>query len=600
MSHERTSPPALMRALVVRERELNALRTQTTELRTWMGRVQEITKVLSRAETLAEARALMLPLLLRNAPYEFAGILCEGELTVHGAELSQAARDALRELAAEAGARGRVEVIELEADERGGGDVRWLLVGPVVTEDGADRSEAPIVLVGRTDRTIGYYPGPWDGELERMGYLLSTIAHVYAAVGYRADLLSERDHLAQQVRVATRELEQALGQARGAAVEAAAASQAKSRFLANMSHELRTPMNGILGAIQLLQTRALPPDQRSLVTMLHDSSAHLLSLLDDILDTARIEAGKLEITAGPLDVPALTAQLVETFRPAASHKGLRLVEQVDPRLARPCQGDVRRIRQVLMNLVGNAIKFTSEGEVCIEAREVRSPGGDRRLRFEVRDTGIGIAPEDVERIFESFTQVDASRTRRFGGSGLGLAICRGLVEALTGELGVSSTLGQGSCFWFEVPMLPARARAVTPTALVEPVARDPQHPMRVLVAEDNPVNQMVVRRMLEHMGCRVHVVGDGLAAVDAAARDDYDLIFMDLEMPRLNGLDATRELRERPRSRKTPIVALTAHAFAEDRDRCFAVGMSDFIAKPIDLGQLQRTLAQHAGPRARS
>ena len=253
-----------------------------------------------------------------------------------------------------------------------------------------------------------------------------------------------------------------------------------------------------------------------------------------------------------------------------------------------------RIRQVLMNLIGNAIKFTSEGTIRLDVSEAHGPDGARRLRFEVSDTGIGIAPEELERAFEIFTQVGASPDRRFGGSGLGLAICKGLVAAMRGELGATSQLGKGSCFWFELPPYVVNPEAGLETP-AEPTPATPLVPrtLRVLVAEDNLVNQMVTRRMLQRLGCEVVVVGDGQAALEAASQGDYDLVLMDIDMPRLNGLEATGRLRETPRGSKLPIVALTAYAFEEDRARCRSAGMNGYLVKPIDLATLRRALAEH-------
>jgi signal transduction histidine kinase len=587
-----------LKDLLVRERDLNNLRSQMAELRAWMTRVQEITRALSRAETIAEARELLLSLLLSNAPYELAGIMVGNELLLRGLELSEPARAHLLELGRKARVTHAVEVVERPPPDADPRSPCWVLVGSVAATD-ADQSGCLTVLMARTSRTAGYYPGPWHGEIERMSYLLSTIGHVYAAVEYRAALEVERNGLAEQVRVATHGLEQAVVEAKAAARAAEAASRAKSQFLANMSHELRTPMNGILGTIQLLQVDEMSRDQAELVAALHGSSELLLSLLDDILDTSRIEAGKLEILAEELDVRRLTLSVAEMFRLAASNKGLRLIEGIAPAVRTHWYGDAKRIRQVLMNLIGNAIKFTSDGTIRLHVGESRGSGGSARLRFEVTDTGIGIAPEDLERSFEMFTQVDASYSRRFGGSGLGLAICKGLVAAMGGEMGATSVLGRGSCFWFEIPPYDARpAGCSTPRPAVAVPAVEPprMRALRVLVAEDNPVNQMVVRKMLERLGCTVVVVGDGQAALEAAGRDDYDIILMDIEMPRLNGIEATGRIRETLRGSTTPVVALTAYAFDEDRARCRAAGMNDVLVKPVNLLALQHALQEHARP----
>jgi len=579
-------------SLLVRERELGEVRGQMAELRGWMARVQEITRALSRAISPIEANELLLSLLLSQAPYELAGMLSDDELLLNGSRLPERSRTMLLALARRVHGSNGVEVVEYQdtGDEE---SVRWALAGS--TSTGEDDDEALTIVVGRTGRTAGYYRGPWDDECDRIRYLLATIEHVYSMVRYRSDLMDERNGLARQVRAATQELQGALGQARAAAQAAQSASVAKSRFLANMSHELRTPMNGILGSIQLLRVGTLAPEQESLVAMLHSSSELLLSLLNDILDTSRIEAGKLDVQEKPFDLRELVGQVGRTFRVAASGKGLELIERVDPQLPTTCIGDIKHIRQVLMNLVGNAIKFTSEGAIRLEVRSV-SVDGAPMLRFEIHDTGIGIAGDDLPRVFESFTQIDSSRTRRFGGTGLGLAICKGLVEALGGTIGVNSRMGQGSCFWFHVPLAAESAATVpaaTPTPSPTPLGRS----LRVLVAEDNIVNQTVIRRMLEQLGCTVDVVSDGLAAVEAASKHDYDVIFMDVEMPRLSGLGATEQLRQRGGERRTPVVALTAHAFAEDEARCRAAGMDDFLAKPVELSALQRALHEHGASR---
>ncbi len=581
-----------LNSLLSREREFNEVRNQIADLRGWMARVQEITEALARAVSPIEAHELLLSLLISQAPYELAGLLSDDDLLLNGGRLPERSRTMLLALARKVDGKNTVEVVEY--DSPGGDDehsVRWALAGSI----GIGNGEALTIVVGRTGRTAGYYRGPWDSETERLGYLLSTIVHVYAAVRYRSDLMDERNSLARQVRAATRELEGALEKAEAAADAAEAASQAKSRFLANMSHELRTPMNGILGSIQLLRVGPLAPEQESLVAMLHSSSELLLSLLNDILDTSRIEADKLDVQEHPFDLPELVAQVCRTFRVAANAKGLELLERVDDSLPPTCVGDIKHIRQVLMNLVGNAIKFTNEGSVRLEVRPDHSHKPSV-LRFEVHDTGIGIESEDLTRVFESFTQIDSSRTRRFGGTGLGLAISKGLVEALGGTMGVNSRLHQGSCFWFHVPLVAETSRPPVTEAderLDPPSETD--HPLRVLVAEDNIVNQTVIRRMLEQLGCTVEVVGDGIAAVDAATHKHYDVVFMDVEMPRLSGLGATEQIRERQQEYRVPVVALTAHAFAEDEARCRAAGMDDFLAKPVKMTALRRMLLEHGG-----
>lgn len=571
-------------SLLAQERELRATRSEVEALRGWMERVQTITEGLSQCHDPQEARHRLLSLLLRNAPYEFAGMLSGGALTLRGLEPGADARQALLECTREIHGEEVMRVSTLPVL----GEL-WVLVGSVPSGAG---DEPLTILVGRTARTVAYYPPPWDAELERMGYLLSTIAHVHAAVRYRADLIAERNGLAQQVSAATEQLQRALASAEAAAEAAEAASEAKSQFLAHMSHELRTPMNGILGTIQLLQLSRLPPDANHLVTMLHNSSESLLALLNDILDISRVEAGKLEIHPAPFEPRALVRQTIDTFHLAAQGKGLELRSQLAEATPTRCEGDVTRIRQILMNLVGNAVKFTDEGAITLRVGPGRSPL--EGLRFEIEDTGIGIAAENLERAFEKFTQVDDSLSRRFGGSGLGLAICHGLATALGGELGARSEPGVGSCFWLELPLRSLPPLEPEPVAGVDPDAPRPRPGMRVLLAEDNNINQIVISTMLERYGCVVEVVGNGVAAVRSACEQHPDVVLMDIELPDLNGLEAARRIRAFGGTEGVHIVALTSHAFSKYKERCWAAGMNDFVPKPVTLEELGRMLERVA------
>ncbi len=385
---------------------------------------------------------------------------------------------------------------------------------------------------------------------------------------------------------ALRDIEDANRMLKKAETKAKAASQAKSEFLANMSHEIRTPMNGILGTLQLLQMQdELGDDSREFTKTALSSAESLLTLLNDLIDLAKIEAGKLQFEMVPFDLHQIVAEVRGLFAPTATEKGLQIGLQFAPGCPHLIVSDPVRIRQVLSNLVGNAVKFTESGSVRIEVD--RSPTDE--LMLTVTDTGIGIDEAQKEHIFDAFAQADSSTTRRFGGSGLGLSVCRRLIDGLQGRLTVRSEVGRGSAFEVCVPYSPAPVgwQAET-TAGAASFLAQPRESTRVLLVEDHVVNALVGRRMLESMGMEVDLSTNGREAVDAAKDGHYALIFMDCHMPEYDGFEATQELRRLGVA--TPIVALTASVMAKDRERCFASGMNGFLSKPIPRDALASAL----------
>ena len=439
----------------------------------------------------------------------------------------------------------------------------------------ADFEEVAWNAVLKENRTVHTYKKPVFDEAGNPLYLIGVSVDITERKQAERQLRELNEHLEERVEQRTKELTQAKQLAESA-------NQAKSEFLANMSHEIRTPMNSILGMANLALIREVDPKNRDYLEKIHSSGEHLLGIIDDILDFSRLDAGKLKINTADLNLGRVLENVNNLVAGKAAAKGLKLAFDIDAGLNLNLCGDPLRLVQILVNYADNAIKFTKQGRIAIRARKIGEDATSCLVRFEVQDNGIGMSEEEKAKLFQPFQQVDTSSTRQYGGAGLGLAICRQLAGMMQdGEVGVESTPGQGSTFWFNVRLYKAGQPFCTENESGTDKRPAAISGARILLAENNLFNQQVATEFLENVGATVCVAQNGKEAIDLLAHECFDCVLMDIQMPVLDGFETTRLIRADPALAGMPVIAMTANASEEDRERCLTAGMNDFIGKPF-------------------
>ena len=453
--------------------------------------------------------------------------------------------------------------------------------------------------LGSTDKLL-FMKKPFDATaLKQTALTLTTKWQL------KQESIKYTENLEKEVKERTKQLNELVAELKKMKNKAERASAAKSEFLANMSHEIRTPMNGVIGMNNLLQETELTEKQHELSDMIHQSAESLLRIINDILDFSKIEAGKMQMEQIPFNLHDTVKSATEIIGFSAKEKDLTLNVELDDHLPETLVGDPTRIRQVLLNFGSNAVKFTSSGSVTYNIDLVRQNGSDMVVKFSVTDTGIGIPEKKQQQLFNAFSQADSSTTRKYGGTGLGLAICQKLANLMDGDIGGESTVDEGSTFWFTAHLKNSDQK-IDSSEKKQPIDQDFTKRVRaeqltVLVAEDDQINQQVARRLLEKEGFEVVIVENGLETLEEIKQNSYDLLLMDVNMPEMDGLEATAKIRELEQGSgdHLPIIALTAGAMDGDRELCLEAGMDDYISKPIQKNALEKNLQRWAFQRGR-